>query len=64
MTSEGDKLKTLAGKMAEFAFGLRYDSIPPEIKATARRHLADTIACALGADQSAILLALKVLAID
>ena len=59
MTSEGDKLKTLAGKMAEFAFALRYDSIPPEIKATAKRHLFDTIACALGAQNTPALLALK-----
>ena len=35
--------------MAEFTFSLRYDAIPPEVLAAARRHLADTLACALGA---------------
>jgi hypothetical protein len=30
--------------MAEFNLALRYDSIPPEVKITARRHLADTLA--------------------
>ena len=59
-----ENFRTLAGKMAEFTFALRYDSIPSKIKATARRHLADTIACAIGADKTAILLALKEHAID
>jgi 2-methylcitrate dehydratase len=35
--------------MAEFTFGLNYDSIPAEVMTAARRHLADSIACALGA---------------
>ena len=38
--------------MAEFTFGLRYDSIPAEV-AAARRHLADTLVCALGARNTA-----------
>jgi len=45
----GENLKTLAQTMAEFTFGLRYDSIPAEVVAAARRHLADTLACAAGA---------------
>jgi 2-methylcitrate dehydratase len=45
--------------MAEFTFGLRYDSIPAEIVAAARRHLADTLACALGAHNTAPVLALQ-----
>ena len=49
MESDG---KTLAQTMAEFAFALRYDSIPREVKSAARRHLADTLACALGARES------------
>jgi 2-methylcitrate dehydratase len=41
--------KTLSQKMAEFVFALRYDAIPPEVMVAARRHLADTLACAVGA---------------
>ncbi len=52
-------LKTLAQTMAEFTFALRYDDIPPEVKAAARRHLADTLACALGAREAATVLALR-----
>ena len=52
-------MKSLAQKMAEFTFGLRYESVPSEIKAITKRHLADTIACALGARETAILLALE-----
>lgn len=59
MASGKTTLKTLARTMAEFAFALRYDSIPPEIKAAARRHLADTLACALGARETATVLALR-----
>jgi 2-methylcitrate dehydratase len=49
MAAAGETLKTLAQKMAKFAFSLRYDAIPSEVLAAARRHLADTLACALGA---------------
>jgi 2-methylcitrate dehydratase len=49
MAATGDTFKTLAQTMAEFTFSLRYDAIPPEVLAAARRHLADTLACALGA---------------
>ena len=45
--------------MAEFAFALRYDAIPPEVLAVARRHLADTLACALGAWDAAPVQAVK-----
>ena len=45
--------------MAEFTFELRYDSIPAEVLAAVRRHLADTLACALGAHNTAPLLALR-----
>ncbi len=45
--------------MAEFTFGLRYDSIPAGVVAVARRHLADTIACALGARDTATVRALR-----
>ena len=41
--------KTLAQTMVEFTFGLHYDSIPAEVTTAARRYLADSIACALGA---------------
>src|SRR5919106_6963428 len=46
-------VKTLAQIMADFAFSLTYDSIPAEVIAAARRHLADSVACALGAYDSA-----------
>ena len=35
--------------MADFTFGITYDSIHSEVMAAARRHLADSMACALGA---------------
>ena len=59
MTSAGKNLRTLAQTMAEFAFALRHDSIPAEVKAVARLHLADTLACALGARETATVQALK-----
>ena len=40
--------KTLAQILADFVFSLKYDSIPAEVMAAARRHLADSMACALG----------------
>jgi 2-methylcitrate dehydratase len=59
MAGEEDKLKSLAQRMAEFAFGLRYDSIPGKVVTAARRHLADTLACALGAHNAPTVLALR-----
>ena len=56
-------MKTLAQTMAEFAFALRFDSIPKEIVAAARRHLADTLACALGARNAATVADLRKYAI-
>jgi 2-methylcitrate dehydratase len=40
-------MKTLAKIMADYAFSLRYDSIPDGVISSARRHLADTMACAV-----------------
>jgi 2-methylcitrate dehydratase len=59
MAAAGKNLRTLAQTMTEFAFALRYDSIPAEVKAVARLHLADTLACALGARETATVQALK-----
>ena len=39
---------SIARKMAEFAFSLCYDALPEGVVATARRHLADSMACMLG----------------
>jgi 2-methylcitrate dehydratase len=64
MAAAGKNLRTLAQTMTEFAFALRYDSIPAEVKAATRRHLADTLACALGAHNAAPVLALRKHAID
>ena len=59
MASGRTTLRTLAQTMSEFTFALRYDSIPAEVLAAARRHLADTMACALGARDAATVQALK-----
>jgi 2-methylcitrate dehydratase len=53
MTEERKSVRTLAQIMADYAFSLNYDSIPAEVVAVARRHLADSVACALGAYNSA-----------
>jgi 2-methylcitrate dehydratase len=58
MAREAD-FKSLAQTMAEFAFGLRYDSIPAEVTTAARRHFADTLACALGAHNAPLILDLR-----
>ena len=55
--------RSLAQRMAEFAFGLRYDSIPAEVTTAVRRHLADTLACAWGARETATVQALQKYAI-
>ena len=59
MASEKTTVKPLARTMAEFTFALRYDSIPAEVKAAARRHLADTLACAMGAREAAAVQGLR-----
>jgi 2-methylcitrate dehydratase len=56
-------LKTLAQMMADFTFELNYDSIPWQVMAVARRHLADTMACALGAHNTPAAQALQKYAI-
>ncbi len=40
---------TLARMMTDFVFSLRYDALPSEVIAAARRHLADSVACMLAA---------------
>ena len=40
---------TIARKMASFAYDLRLADVPPGIERAARRHIADSLACALGA---------------
>jgi 2-methylcitrate dehydratase len=59
MASPAKNLRTLAQTMAEFAFALRYHSIPPQVLAAARRHLADTMVCAVGARDAATIQALR-----
>jgi 2-methylcitrate dehydratase len=56
-------LKTVAQIIADFTFGLTYDSIPPDGMIAARRHLADTLACALGARNTTAACALEKYAI-
>jgi len=55
--------RTFAQIMADYTFSLRYDSIPAEVKTAARRHLADTMACALGAHNTAAARAVRKYAI-
>jgi 2-methylcitrate dehydratase len=57
-------LRTLAEIMADYTFSLRYDSIPEEVMIAARRHLADTMACALGAYNTAAAQAVRRYAIE
>jgi 2-methylcitrate dehydratase len=49
MADQGKALRSLAQLMADFTFGLTRDSIPAAVMTAARRQLADSIACALGA---------------
>jgi 2-methylcitrate dehydratase len=64
MTTERESLRTFAQMMADYAFGLKYDLIPRQVMAAARRHLADTIACALGAHDAAAVRAVRAHAIE
>ncbi len=57
-------MKTLAQIMADYAFSLRYDSIPKEVISAARRHLADSMACALGAYNTAAAQAVRRYAVE
>ncbi|MBI2367816.1 MAG: MmgE/PrpD family protein [Deltaproteobacteria bacterium] len=49
----GQNSRPFAQIMADFTFGLKYDSIPGKVITLARRHLADSMACALGAYNTA-----------
>ncbi len=40
---------TISQRMAAFAYDLRLSDVPPAIERAARRHLADSLACAVGA---------------
>ena len=57
-------MKTLAEIMAGYTFSLRYDGIPAEVVTAARRHLADSLACALGAYNTAVAQAVRRCAIE
>ncbi len=63
MAERNGQAKTLAKIMAEFVFGLRYEAIPAEVVTAARRHLADALACALGARRAPAVRTLKTYAI-
>ncbi|MGH7810816.1 MAG: MmgE/PrpD family protein, partial [Candidatus Binatia bacterium] len=52
MAERNKNFDTFTKLMAEFAFDLTDESIPSDIKAVARRYLADTMACALGAHET------------
>jgi 2-methylcitrate dehydratase len=53
MADKAKACRTFAQMMADFTFGLTYASIPAEVTAAARRHLADNMACAVGAYNTA-----------
>src|SRR3954470_10275638 len=38
---------TISGRMAEYAVGLRYDDLPPDVRELAHLVLLDTLGCAL-----------------
>ena len=42
----------LARSLAEYACGLRFEDLPPGVVALAKRHVVDTLACALGGASS------------
>lgn len=64
MTKGRESVRTIAQIMAKFTFGLDYDSIPREVLAAARRHLADSMACALGAYNTAAAQAVRRYAVE
>jgi 2-methylcitrate dehydratase len=64
MATKTESVRTFAQMMADFTFGLTYDSIPADVIAAARRHLADTMACALGAYNTAAAQAVRRYAIE
>jgi 2-methylcitrate dehydratase len=45
----GDGEETIEQKFADFALSVRYDDLPKEVVASAKRVLLDTLACAFGA---------------
>jgi 2-methylcitrate dehydratase len=64
MDQRSKTFRTLAQMMADFAFELAYSSIPATVMTAARRQLADTVACALGAYDTAAARAVMKYAID
>ena len=42
---------TILQQMAAFTYGLNYRELPADVRHAARRHLADSVACMLGASQ-------------
>jgi len=64
MSQNRENLRTRAAIMAEFAFSLKYDSIPQEAMTAARRQLAYSMACALGAYNTAAAQAVRRYAIQ
>ena len=40
---------TIAQKLAQFTYALNLTDIPADLERAARRHLADTLACGIGA---------------
>lgn len=48
-SASGAEVESLEAKMAEFALGIRYSDLPPDVIASVKRVLLDTLGCAVGA---------------
>ena len=55
---------TIAQQMAEFVFDLEWPDVPTHVEIAARRHLADTLACAVGAYREQPVRALRDYAVE
>ena len=55
---------TISQQMAEFVFDLEWSDVPTHVEIAARRHLADTLACAVGAYREQPVRALRDYAVE
>ena len=55
---------TISQQMAEFVFDLEWSDVPTHVEIAARRHLADTLACAVGAYKEQPVRALRDYAVE
>lgn len=48
LAADSDRIATLEQRFAEFALSIRYETLPPDVIASAKRVLLDTLGCAFG----------------